>query len=67
VLVTVSTQDRLGPWQRAYIDKLRGSGWDGEARLYETAGEGHCFFLNYLASPKAAMHMATLAAFVNRT
>jgi acetyl esterase/lipase len=66
VLVTVSRQDGLGPWQRAYVDALRGSGWDGEARLYETAGEGHCFFLSNLASPKAAMHMATLAAFVNR-
>jgi acetyl esterase/lipase len=66
VLVTVSRQDGLGPWQRAYVDALRGSGWDGEARLYETAGEGHCFFLSNLALPKATMHMATLAAFVNR-
>jgi hypothetical protein len=30
-----------------------------------TPGEGHCYFLNNLASPKAAMHMATLAAFIN--
>ncbi|CAM0944015.1 unnamed protein product [Alopecurus aequalis] len=66
VLMTVSRQDRLGPWQRAYVDALRGSGWDGQAQLYETPGQGHCFFLNNLASPKAAMHMATLAAFVNR-
>uniref|UniRef100_A0ACD6ACG5 Uncharacterized protein n=1 Tax=Avena sativa TaxID=4498 RepID=A0ACD6ACG5_AVESA len=66
VLMTVSRQDRLGPWQRAYVDAIRGSGWDGEAQLYETPGEGHCFFLNNLASPKAAMHMATLAAFLNR-
>ncbi|XP_047073743.1 probable carboxylesterase 2 isoform X1 [Lolium rigidum] len=66
VLVTVSGRDRLGPWQRGYVGALRGSGWGGEARLYETPGEGHCFFLNYLASPKAAMHMATLADFVNQ-
>ncbi|KAL6859094.1 hypothetical protein ACP4OV_018096 [Aristida adscensionis] len=65
VLMTVSEQDRLGPWQRAYVDALRGSGWAGEAQLYETPGEGHCYFLNNLASPKAAMHMATLAAFIN--
>jgi hypothetical protein len=66
VLVTVSGRDRLGPWQRGYVGALRDSGWGGEARLYETPGEGHCFFLNYLASPKAAMHMATLADFVNQ-
>jgi acetyl esterase/lipase len=65
VLVTVSGNDGLGPWQRAYVDAVRGSGWGGEARLYVTPGEGHCFFLNDLDSPKAAMHMATLAAFVN--
>lgn len=66
VLMTVSDLDRLGPWQRAYVDALRGSGWPGEARLYVTPGEGHCYFLNNLESPKAAMHMATLAAFINR-
>ncbi|KAL6647465.1 hypothetical protein ACP70R_014902 [Stipagrostis hirtigluma subsp. patula] len=67
VLMTVSDQDRLGPFQRAYVDALRGSEWPGQAQLYETPGEGHCYFLNYLASPKAAMHMATLAAFINAT
>nr|CAB3483251.1 unnamed protein product [Digitaria exilis] len=65
VLMTVSDQDRLGPFQRAYVDALRGSGWGGRARLYVTPGEGHCYFLNNLDSPKAAMHMATLAAFIN--
>ncbi|KAG0523964.1 hypothetical protein BDA96_07G168800 [Sorghum bicolor] len=65
VLMTVSDQDRLGPFQRAYVDALRASGWRGQARLYVTPGEGHCYFLNNLASPKAAMHMATLAAFIN--
>ncbi|XP_062193110.1 probable carboxylesterase 2 [Phragmites australis] len=65
VLMTVSDQDGLSPWQRAYVDALRGSGWGGQAQLYVTPGEGHCYFLNNLASPKAARHMATLAAFVN--
>ncbi|CAL4999330.1 unnamed protein product [Urochloa decumbens] len=65
VLMTVSGNDRLGPFQRAYVDALRGSEWRGEARLYVTPGEGHCYFLNYLNSPKAAAHMATLAAFIN--
>ncbi|TVU01451.1 hypothetical protein EJB05_53101, partial [Eragrostis curvula] len=65
VLMTVSDRDGLGPWQRAYVDALRGSGWGGESKLYVTPGVGHCFFLNNLESPKAAMHMATLAAFVN--
>jgi len=65
LLMTVSDQDRLGPFQRAYVDALRASGWGGQARLYVTPGEGHCYFLNNLDSPKAAMHMATLAAFIN--
>jgi acetyl esterase/lipase len=65
VLMTVSDQDRLGPFQRAYVDALRASGWGGRARLYVTPGEGHCYFLNNLASPRAAAHMATLAAFIN--
>uniref|UniRef100_A0A0D9X8V3 Alpha/beta hydrolase fold-3 domain-containing protein n=1 Tax=Leersia perrieri TaxID=77586 RepID=A0A0D9X8V3_9ORYZ len=67
VLLTVSEQDRLGPFQRAYVEALRGSGWSGQAQLYVTPGEGHCYFLNNLDSPKSAMHMATLAAFINRT
>ncbi|CAO2173138.1 unnamed protein product [Urochloa humidicola] len=65
VLMTVSGNDRLGPFQRAYVDALRASGWHGDARLYDTPGEGHCYFLNNLNSPKAAAHMATLAAFIN--
>ncbi|CAO2188584.1 unnamed protein product [Urochloa humidicola] len=65
VLMTVSGNDRLGPFQRGYVDALRASGWRGDARLYVTPGEGHCYFLNNLNSPKAAAHMATLAAFIN--
>ncbi|CAO2202230.1 unnamed protein product [Urochloa humidicola] len=65
VLMTVSGNDRLGPFQRAYVDALRASGWRGDARLYVTPGEGHCYFLNNLNLPKAAAHMATLAAFIN--
>ncbi|XP_037436324.1 probable carboxylesterase 2 [Triticum dicoccoides] len=67
VLVTRSGQDRLGPWQGAYVDALRGSGWGGQARLYETPGEAHCYFLNNLQSPKAAAHMATVAEFVTHS
>ena len=67
VLVTKSGQDGLGPWQRAYVDALRGSGWGGQARLYETPGEGHCYFLNNLQSPKAAAHMATVAECVTHS
>ncbi|KAL5232431.1 hypothetical protein ABZP36_031207 [Zizania latifolia] len=67
VLMTVSDLDRLGPFQRAYVDALRVSGWPGQAQLYVTPGEGHCYFLNNLTSPKAAMHMAMLATFINRT
>ncbi|OEL22933.1 putative carboxylesterase 2, partial [Dichanthelium oligosanthes] len=66
VLVTVSEQDRLSPWQRAYYTALRGSRWPGEAELYETPGEGHVYFLTKLGSPQALAEMAKLVAFINR-
>ncbi|KAG0544013.1 hypothetical protein BDA96_02G238700 [Sorghum bicolor] len=66
VLVTVSGQDRLSPWQRAYYAALRGSAWPGEAELYETPGEGHVYFLTKLSSPQALAEMAKLVAFINR-
>ncbi|CAN6167227.1 unnamed protein product [Urochloa humidicola] len=66
VLVTVSEHDRLSPWQRAYYAALRGSGWPGEAELYETPGEGHVYFLTKLGSPQALAEMAKLVAFINR-
>ncbi|XP_051188122.1 probable carboxylesterase 2 [Lolium perenne] len=66
VLVTVSGQDRLNPWQRAYYATLRGSGWPGQAELYETPGEGHVYFLTKMSTPQAQAEMATLVAFINR-
>lgn len=66
VLVTVSGQDRLSPWQRAYYSTLRSSGWPGQAELYETPGEGHVYFLTKLSTPQAQAEMATLVAFINR-
>ncbi|KAF8695151.1 hypothetical protein HU200_037762 [Digitaria exilis] len=66
VLVTVSEQDRLSPWQRAYYAALKGSGWPGEAELYETPGESHVYFLTKLGSPQALAEMAKLVAFINR-
>ena len=65
VLVTVAGLDVLSARGRAYVEELRASGWGGEVRLYETPGEGHCYFLNNLQSPKAAAHMATVAAFLS--
>uniref|UniRef100_A0ACD5XWN1 Uncharacterized protein n=1 Tax=Avena sativa TaxID=4498 RepID=A0ACD5XWN1_AVESA len=66
VLVTVSGQDRLNPWQRAYYSTLKSSGWPGQAELYETPGEGHVYFLTKLSTPQAQAEMATLVAFINR-
>uniref|UniRef100_R7W4V0 Putative gibberellin receptor GID1L1 n=1 Tax=Aegilops tauschii TaxID=37682 RepID=R7W4V0_AEGTA len=66
VLVTVSGQDRLSPWQRAYYSALRSSGWPGQAELYETPGEGHVYFLTKMSTPQAQAEMATLVAFINR-
>jgi acetyl esterase/lipase len=66
VLVTVSEQDRLSPWQRGYFAALKGSGWPGQAELYETPGEGHVYFLTKLGTPQALAEMAKLVAFINR-
>jgi acetyl esterase/lipase len=66
VLVTVSEQDRLSPWQRAYFAALKNSGWPGQAELYETPGEGHVYFLTKLGTPQALAEMAKLVAFINR-
>ncbi|GJN33772.1 hypothetical protein PR202_gb22395 [Eleusine coracana subsp. coracana] len=66
VLVTVSERDRLNPWQRAYYAALKGSGWPGQAELYETPGEGHVYFLTKLGTPQALAEMAKLVAFINR-
>jgi acetyl esterase/lipase len=66
VLVTVSEQDLLSPWQRAYFAALKGSSWPGQAELYETPGEGHVYFLTKLGTPQALAEMAKLVDFINR-
>ncbi|KAJ3676977.1 hypothetical protein LUZ60_002701 [Juncus effusus] len=43
VLVLVGGMDILRDRGRAYYEKLKESGWKGEVRIWEAAGEGHCF------------------------
>ncbi|KAI0507581.1 hypothetical protein KFK09_013707 [Dendrobium nobile] len=53
VLVCVAEIDLLRDRGRLYYDKLKQSGWDGEAEFMETEGEDHVFFLFKPHSSKA--------------
>ncbi|KAJ3676983.1 hypothetical protein LUZ60_002707 [Juncus effusus] len=45
VLVLVGGVDTLRDRGRIYYEKLKESGWKGDANIWEAAGEGHCFHL----------------------
>ncbi|KAG0479907.1 hypothetical protein HPP92_010765 [Vanilla planifolia] len=66
VLVTVAEMDYLKHRGRLYYEKLKASGWEGEAELVETAEEGHVFHLREPESAKALAKLRLLAAFLGR-
>jgi acetyl esterase/lipase len=66
VAVTVSGQDNFRPRALAYAAALRDSGWDGEVEEYETADEGHVYFLDKPKDPKSVKEMAFVAGFLSR-
>ncbi|KAG0482446.1 hypothetical protein HPP92_010530 [Vanilla planifolia] len=66
VLVTVAEMDYLKHRGRLYYEKLKASGWKGEAELVETAEEGHVFHLREPESAKALAQLRLLAAFLGR-
>uniref|UniRef100_A0A0D9XEJ9 Alpha/beta hydrolase fold-3 domain-containing protein n=1 Tax=Leersia perrieri TaxID=77586 RepID=A0A0D9XEJ9_9ORYZ len=66
VAVTVSSLDAFKPRAMAYAAALRDSGWGGEVEQYETAGEGHVYFLDKPSSPKSAKELTFVADYLSR-
>ncbi|KAJ4801677.1 alpha/beta-Hydrolases superfamily protein [Rhynchospora pubera] len=67
VLMTLSELDEFKERGKAYVEGLKKSGWKGEAKMYETKGEGHVYFLYQLKSEKAVKEMAFVASFLNNS
>ncbi|XP_074306912.1 putative carboxylesterase 2 [Silene latifolia] len=65
VLVFVAEQDTLRDRGVHYKDLLVRSGWNGEAQVIETEGEGHVFHLFNPSSPKASELMDYFVEFIN--
>jgi acetyl esterase/lipase len=66
VVVTVSGNDNFRPRALAYAAALRHSGWKGEVEEYETAGEGHTYFLNKPKDPKSVKELAFVTGFLRQ-
>uniref|UniRef100_A0ACD5ZPG8 Uncharacterized protein n=1 Tax=Avena sativa TaxID=4498 RepID=A0ACD5ZPG8_AVESA len=67
-LVTVGELDTMRDRGRRYVETLRASAWGGqEALLYETAGEGHVYFLEKSGwGVKAEKEMDAVVSFIKR-
>ncbi|PKA46418.1 putative carboxylesterase 2 [Apostasia shenzhenica] len=66
VLVYVAELDLLVDRGRIYYEKLKESGWEGEAEYMETEGKDHCFFLLDPSSDKTEEFFERVASFLNR-
>lgn len=66
VLVCVAELDLLRDRGRLYYERLRGSGWDGEAEFLESEGEDHCFYFGKVGSLKEEEFMGRLVGFLNK-
>ncbi|PKA49488.1 putative carboxylesterase 2 [Apostasia shenzhenica] len=64
--VYVAELDLLVERGRIYYEKLKESGWEGEAEFMETEGKDHCFFLSDLGSEKAEEFLERFASFLNK-
>ncbi|KAL0909606.1 hypothetical protein M5K25_020490 [Dendrobium thyrsiflorum] len=67
VLVCVAELDMLRERGRVYYEKLKESGWEGEAEFLESEGEDHCFFFMTLGSLKAEEFMERMVSFFNKS
>ncbi|KAL0909607.1 hypothetical protein M5K25_020491 [Dendrobium thyrsiflorum] len=67
VLVCVAELDMLRERGRVYYEKLKESGWEGEAEFLESEGEDHCFFFMKLGSLKAEEFMERMVSFFNKS
>ncbi|KAK8966631.1 putative carboxylesterase 2 [Platanthera guangdongensis] len=66
VLVCVGELDLLRERGRAYYEKLKECGWEGEAEFLESGEEDHVFFLFKPQSSKTAEFIQRLANFFNK-
>ncbi|KAK8951569.1 putative carboxylesterase 2 [Platanthera zijinensis] len=66
VLVCVGELDLLRERGRAYYEKLKECGWEGEAEFMESGEEDHVFFLFKPQSSKTAEFIQRLANFFNK-
>ncbi|PKU69119.1 probable carboxylesterase 2 [Dendrobium catenatum] len=66
VMVSVAGRDLLRERGRLYFEKLKKSGWEGEAEFLEAEGEDHVFFLLNPGGEKAVEFMERLVTFLNK-
>jgi hypothetical protein len=66
VLVTTAEQCWFVERARAYAERIKKCGWDGELEFYETKGEAHVFFLPKHGSDNTVKELAIVAEFVRR-
>lgn len=64
VIIFVGEKDVLRQRGWLYYKALKNSGWEGEAQIEETEGEGHIFHLLDPTSEKAKKLVKTLVAFL---
>ncbi|XP_021286480.1 probable carboxylesterase 12 [Herrania umbratica] len=66
VLVCVAEKDLLKHRGWYYYEKLKKSGWGGEAEIMEAQGEEHVFFLAKPTCENAVAMLSRVAAFMNQ-
>ncbi|PKA50120.1 putative carboxylesterase 2 [Apostasia shenzhenica] len=66
VLVSVAEKDHLRHRGKAYFEKLKASGWPGEAELVETADAEHVFHLFYPETEEGREMHKALADFFSK-
>ncbi|KAL6661652.1 hypothetical protein ACP70R_001036 [Stipagrostis hirtigluma subsp. patula] len=66
VLVCVGEGDVLRDRGRAYYDRLRASGWRGEAEIWQAPGKGHTFHLLEPHCDEAVAQDKVISDFLNR-
>ncbi|KAJ3676984.1 hypothetical protein LUZ60_002708 [Juncus effusus] len=65
VLVAVAENDHFRERGKAYVERLKKSGWQGEAELLVSQGEEHVFFLGKPQCEKASKQMELVVSFLN--
>ncbi|CAL5005741.1 unnamed protein product [Urochloa decumbens] len=66
VLVCVGEGDVLRDRGRAYHDRLKASGWQGEAAIWQAPGKGHTFHLLEPSCDEAVEQDKVISEFLNR-